>query len=655
MAEFRNNAAEFVYVRTYARWQEEKGRRETWPETVDRYLTFVSSHLGDKIPEKVYRKIKDYMLEFAVMPSMRAVRTAGGAAEKDNTCLYNCSFLNINRIDAFAECLYILMCGTGVGYSVEKEHVEKLPEVPPMTPDSLGTYVVEDSRAGWADSLKALISALYSGRDVDLDYSQLRKKGARLHTMGGRSSGPAPLIKLHEYIKDVFDKAQGRKLTNLECHDICCQIAEIVVVGGVRRSALISISDLDDEPLRHAKDWPFPVRRFMANNSAIYDTKPSAATFLKEWGSLAASGTGERGIFNRGSARSGLSAGRRNNTLIAGINPCAEINLRDMEFCNLSELVVRPDDDLDTLLDKVTTATWIGAIQSTFTHFPYLNPKWKENCVEERLLGVSVTGQMDNPELLSEAAWAAMKSRAIKTARHAARKLEINVPAAITCVKPSGNLSQLVDCSSGIHARYAPYYIRRYRIAATDPLFHMLRDQGLKLKPEVGQRRKDWRKAAKTEDPLARANICPIYRDGEEWSESEVNTWVAEFPVRSPNTATMREDMTAIEQLEWYKRVQSNWCEHNASMTVYVKDDEWIEVGNWVYKNWDVINGVSFLPYDGGKYELAPYEKIDRKTYNKMVESFPEIDYSMLGKYENEDNTIGQQELACTGDKCELT
>lgn len=649
MSQFRNDAAEFIYVRTYARWIDEENRRETWPETIDRYINFLYKHRGDNIPPKVLRKLREYMLEFGVMPSMRALWTAGPAAEADNTCMYNCSFRHIDSVEAFAECLYILMCGTGFGFSVREEDVAKLPPVATQMPSiGFGTHVVVDSRLGWANSVRVKLTALWAGQDIMMDYSQLRKKGARLKTMGGRSSGPEPLVILHQYMRELFAKAQGRQLTTVECHDLCCQIAEVVVVGGVRRSSEISLSDLDDEMMSHAKDRPFPIRRHMANNSAIYVEKPTAVEFLQEWSTLAASGTGERGIFNLGGGR--LAAPRRRDAdKIAGTNPCAEIMLRDCEFCNLSEVVVRTDDDLDSLLDKVTTATWLGVIQSTFTHFPNINPRWKMNCEEERLLGVSLTGQLDNPKILTPDALQALKARAIKTARHAAKIMGINMPAAVTCVKPSGTVSQLVDSASGIHPRYAQYYIRRYRISSTDPLLELLKDQGIKAVPEVGQRRRDWNAAAK-----GQVDVSTIYIEGQEWSPERVNTWVVEFPIKAPEGSILRKDMTAIQQLDWYKRIQENWCEHNASMTVYVKDEEWFEVGNWVYRNWDIVNGVSFLPYEGGSYELTPYEEIDESTYRELVNKFVKIDYSVLSKYELEDATSGSNTLACTGDKCEL-
>ena len=620
---FKNEVAEFIYKRTYSRWLDDENRREDWPETIERFISFIISERPD-IPDKTINKIRKYMTEFAVMPSMRFLWAAGPAAKFDNTCIYNCSFAKINCVESFAECLYILMCGTGFGFSIESEEVEKLPEIPVIKSGrALDTIPIFDSKAGWADSVKMLMNNLYDGQNIYFDYSQIRPEGARLNTMGGRASGPAPLVKLHDFIRETMHNAQGRKLTTLEAHDICNQIAEIVVVGGVRRSSQISLSDLNDEEMRHAKEWPFPIKRAMANNSAVFRKKPSAADFLIEWGALAKSGTGERGIFNLEAAQK-KAPSRRYAPLIQGTNPCGEIMLRDMEFCNLSEVVVREDDDLDTLLDKVETATWLGVIQSSFTYFPYLRKEWKKNCDVEALLGVSLTGQMDNPSVLTSEALKALKSRVLRISRKASGVLGTKMPAATTCVKPSGTVSQLVDSASGVHPRYSQYYIRRYRIAARDPLFKMLKDLGIKASPEVGQ-------DAKT-----------------------ASTWVLEFPVKAPDNCITRKDVTALDQLKHYKNLQHNWCEHNASMTVYVRDDEWFEVGNWVYQNWDIINGVSFLPYDGGKYELAPYEEIDVHSYERLIKTLPLINYTHLSKYENSDNTQGKAEYACVGDKCEI-
>jgi ribonucleoside-triphosphate reductase len=620
---FKNEVSEFIYKRTYSRWLEEENRREDWPETIERFINFIISE-RPQIPEKTVNKIRKYMLEFAVMPSMRFLWAAGPAAKADNTCIYNCSFAKINSIEAFAECLYVLMCGTGFGFSVESKEVIKLPEVPEIkSGQGITKVIIEDSKAGWADSVKTLMTSLYRGQNIYFDYSKIRLEGSRLMTMGGRASGPAPLVKLHDFIRETMHNAQGRKLTTLEAHDICNQIAEIVVVGGVRRSSQISLSDLDDKEMRHAKDWPFPIKRAMANNSAIFREKPSAADFLIEWGALAKSGTGERGLFNLSSAQA-KSPSRRYAPLIQGTNPCGEIMLRDMQFCNLSEVVIREADDLDTLLDKVETATWIGVIQSSFTHFPYLRKEWKKNCDVEALLGVSLTGQMDNPSVLTSEALAALKSRVLRISRKASAIMGTKMPAATTCVKPSGTVSQLVDSASGVHPRYSKYYIRRYRIAARDPLFTMMKEAGIKCNPENGQTIKD------------------------------ASTWVLEFPVKSPKGCITRKDVTALDQLKHYKNLQHNWCEHNASMTVYVRDDEWFEVGNWVYQNWEIINGVSFLPYSGGKYKLAPYEEIDHRTYERLIKTLPLINYALLSDYENQDNTQGKAEYACVGDKCEI-
>ncbi len=431
---FPNKASEFVYTRTYSRWLDDKNRRELWPETVDRYIEFITKHRGELIPPKVLKKIKENILNFNVMPSMRALWAAGPAAEFDNTCLYNCSFLNVDSIESFGEGLYVLMNGAGQGFSVENKYIEKLPSVPVFEQyNSVNSYLVEDTKAGWADSVTHLMRTLYKGEHINIDYSKLRPKGAKLKTMGGRSSGPEPLVILHKFIQEMFANAQGRKLTSLECHDIMNQIAESVVVGGVRRSSQVSLSDLNDELMRNAKNWPFPPRRSMANNSAMYYTKPNATEFLKEWANLASSGTGERGISNFSNHYSVPK--RRDKSLISGANPCFEILLRSKQFCNLSEIVIKKDDDLLSLLEKIETATWIGVIQSTFTYFPYLSKEWKKNCEEERLLGVSLTGQMDNPEILTEDVLKALKSKAIKVAKHAAQKMNINVCLINKCSK----------------------------------------------------------------------------------------------------------------------------------------------------------------------------------------------------------------------------
>jgi ribonucleoside-triphosphate reductase (thioredoxin) len=1016
---FKSAASEFVYYRTYSRWLDNKGRRENWPETVQRYIDFIKDKFGDVVPDKVLRKIQEKLMAFEVMPSMRFLWAAGGPAKADNATIYNCSFATIDNILAFSEALYILMCGCGYGFSVENKYTSQLPVVPEQILLSERIHIVEDSKNGWADSVKDLIGSLYSGQDIKIDYNNVRPAGSRLKTMGGRASGPGPLAQLHSFIREVLYQARGRKLTSIECHDILNEIATIVVVGGVRRSSEISLSDLDDELMRNSKSGNFPIRRYMANNSAVYHKKPDIVTFMKEWASLIASKSGERGIFNLEAAKR-MAPKRRNAELIVGTNPCAEIQLRSNEFCNLSEVVASEDDGIDTMLEKIETAVWMGVIQACFTDFPYLGDRWKKNCDEERLLGVSITGQMDAPHLFTEEALKAYKAKAIKIAKKASDVMGIPMPAAITCVKPSGcqtadtmvvtsdgifsleelgdihgpnwqehdinvaqeeglekstkffvngrslvkkinmysgvslistlnhqyrvlengdyiwktskdigvgsivpyrvggytggnyqklistecpyhnctaikqpqeldenfafllglyvgdgsnhkkgiriagdvnkqdsllrakkialdlfgiegiiyertkgqnadlylnsthllsflsannllkpdtynvdvpliirkspvsvvesfiegyieadgcytdrgivicttsekmaknlpivlraiskncsmrlmpptdsswgkkmryrititkgregnylmdrknksyyeqldklnlntlipdkvvsveyfeadtydievpktnafiansyvshnTVSQLVNSSSGLHRRMFKYQIRRYRISASDPLFKLIRDQGLPVSPENGQRKQDYVKAQrlydsienKTEAMNLAKNICQTF-DNEGWTADKVNTWVVSFPMAAPKNAMTVEDCSAMEQLEWYKKIQKNWCEHNASITVYVKPDEWLSVGDWVYKNWDIVNGISFLPEEDHIYEQAPNEKITKEEYDKMIKSFPKIDYSQLAKYEQEDNTEGAKSLACASGSCDI-
>jgi len=619
---FRNELSEFVFYRTYSRWIPSKKRRETWEETVTRYIKNTVLPLQTKLSKKIRHEIEKQILEMGVMPSMRAMWSAGYAMSYNNVASYNCSYLPIKDLFSFSELLYILMCGTGVGFSVENEYISQLPEVKLQTSDGAGVHVVQDSKEGWAESLRISLDNLFKGLDIEFDYTKVRLRGARLETMGGRASGPDPLISLHKFVKKIILGAQGRRLTSLECHDICCKIAEIVVVGGVRRSSLISFSDLEDELLMKAKNHPMPTIRYMSNNSAVFKFKPSSVTFLREWFNLAASGTGERGIYNI--SKLAEYAPRRKFTGQERSNPCGEILLRPYEFCNLSEVVIRSTDSFDDLINKVRVAVWIGAIQSTYTNFKYIRAEWKKNCEEERLLGVSLTGQLDNPKLLTEEKLEILKDYAIKTAKKASSSLGINLSTSITTGKPSGTVSQLVDAASGCHPRYARYYYRRVRISSTDPLFKMLRTQGVPCEPEVGQ------------------------------DKDNPDTWVATFPVKAPKNCITRDKMSAIEQLEWYKKIQNSWCEHNQSCTIYVNDHEWAEVGAYVFRNFDDIIGVSFLPYDGGHYQLAPYEEITEEEYEKARKAFPEIDYKQLSKYELEDSTTGAQALACSGDKCEI-
>ena len=633
--EFSNPAAEFTYVRTYSRWMQSRKRRETWAETIDRYITFLKKQVNGKVPDDIINNIRDMMLRQEVVGSMRALWAAGPALERESLTGYNCSFLIIDDIRAFSEMLYVLMCGTGAGFRVLKDDVDKLPVIPKEIRPPYKTWTVQDSREGWANSLLHLISALYRGQDVDMDYGLVRPSGARLKTMGGRASGPAPLRRLHDFVRDIFKKAAGRKLTPLECHDICNVIAEIVVVGGVRRSSQISLSDLHDNEMRDAKSGTYPFYRAMANNSAVYFEKPSEEVFWAEWKALVDSGTGERGIFNIGKARATAPA-RRLAYLIEGSNPCQEILLRSMGVCNLSEVIIRPHDTLTTLKRKVEAATWLGAIQATLTNFPYLRDQWKSNAEDERLLGVSLTGQLDAPHLMTKEVLSELKQVALFTAKEASEMLGINYPAAITCVKPSGTTSIVVDSSPGMHPRFAKFYIRRIRISGTDPLYYMLRDQGFHFTPEIGERPED------LDDPST-------------WDAKNVRTWVCGFPVKAPATALTRHDVTALDQLEHYKLLSTYWAEHSVSATIYVNPDEWAEVGLWVLDNWDTVNGLSFLGKSEHKYELAPFEEIDEEQYEKLLMETPKIDYTMLGHYEKEDNTTGAQELACVGGACEIT
>jgi ribonucleoside-diphosphate reductase alpha chain len=628
--------SEFVYLRTYARFLWDLGRRETYRETVERYCDWAFQN--PLIPGKVKNKTKEKMLNLEAMPSMRALWTAGGAADADNAVIYNCSFLNLDDQSAFGEALYLLMCGTGVGFSCEAKNVNKLPGVKHQKNAPVYQHTIRDSRGGWKSALDLGIDSWINGRDVYFDFSKLRAKGEPLYTMGGRSSGPEVLQDLMRFTRETILGAQGRFLTPLECHDIMCEIARIVVVGGTRRSALISLSDLNDDSLRQCKNFHLidkltdeeekarqrvkQIRRYGANNSAVYYEKPDIFTFLDEWVSLGRSGTGERGIANIYGARRN-SPKRRKSKLIEGLNPCAEVALRDREFCNLSEAIVRPDDDFESLRDKLTTATWLGVIQSTFTNFKHIPDKWKQNCEEERLCGVSITGQYDNPGLLTPEVLKLLKQHVINVTKKAAKILGINTPAAATSVKPSGTLSQVANCSAGLHPRWSPYYVRNIQIATTDPLFRLMRDQGA-------------------------PHFLLHGKDG--------NTAVISFPVASPKGAVTRADLSAMDQLKWYEKITSNYTEHSASCTIYVANNEWLEVANWVYDNFDRVNGLSFFPKENGnhKYDYLPFEEISEDDYHKRLESFPEIDFSKLPDYESIDNTTGAKELACAGGACEI-
>lgn len=646
---------ELVFYRTYSRWQDELGRRETWEEAVNRYYTYFEKKFGEKVPAKVFKKARKNTMEMGAMPSMRAFWTAGPALDASHVAGYNCCYLAMKDLRSPVELFYILMCGTGVGFSIEKQYIDQMPEVQRQLGNGAGIHVVQDSKEGWADSLAAGLTWWFSGLDIEFDYSLVRPRGARLKTMGGRASGPEPLRELHKFVRSVVLGAQGRKLKSIEWLDIGNKIAEVVVVGGVRRSSEITFSDLDDTDIRDAKDFSkgiWPVHRYMSNNSAVYHKTPDAVTFLKEWTALAASGSGERGIFN--ASNTTTMAPRRKSGHQLRCNPCGEILLRDSQFCNLTEVVVRKNDTFATLSDKVKSAVWLGAMQSCLTDFPYLRPEFKLNCEEERLLGVSLTGQMDNPDLLTAERLADLLDVALTEGEKACKCLGINMSVAVTTGKPSGTVSQLVDCASGAHPRFAEFYIRRVRISATDPLCRMLKAFGVPMSPENGQGPEKVAKKRKVLMDAYGQDAETVKMLIPDWSEKDVDTWVLRFPEKAPEGALTRKDVSAIDQLEWYKKVRLNWCEHNQSITVYVRDDEWVKVGAWVLENFEHLSGVSFLPYDGGEYEQAPYEEITKHVYNKLVDEFPEIDYSRLAAYEIEDNTTGAQTLACTAAGCEL-
>ena len=616
----------FIHKSRYAKYIEGKGR-ESWSETIDRYMKNVVGDLVDIITKK---ELEKSILDLGVMPSMRSLMTAGKAADRDNVCMYNCSYLAVDDVKAFDEAMFVLLCGTGVGFSVERQSVQKLPEVPELF-DSETNIVVKDSKEGWAKALRQLIALLYSGEIPTWDVSKVRPAGAALKTFGGRASGPAPLVDLFNFTIDVFKGAQNRKLSSIECHDIMCMIGQIVVVGGVRRSAMISLSNLSDDRMRHAKSgswWENDPQRALANNSVSYTEKPDSLSFMREWMSLVESGSGERGIFNRQASKvQALKNGRRDADREFGTNPCSEIILRPAQFCNLTEVVVRATDSIDTLSEKVRLATILGTIQSTYTKFPYLRKVWKDDTEQERLLGVSLTGVMDNPLMTLknkglEKTLAHLKQVAVDTNAEWADRLGIPVSTAITCNKPSGTVSQLVDSSSGIHARHSKYYIRTVRGDNKDPLTQFMIDQGIPNEPE----------AFKPDQ-----------------------TTVFSFPMKAPTNAVVTADMSAIEQLEMWLAYQRHWCEHKPSVTINVKGDEWFEVGAFVYKHFDEMSGVSFLPFNEHTYQQAPYQECDKTGYLKMLGQMPNrIDWSKVSEYESEDNTSGSQTLACSGDSCEL-
>lgn len=641
---FAGNAlGEFVYMRTYAKWIPEEGRRETWVETVDRYVNFMKENLGKKLTEKEYSEVRTAILKQEVMPSMRLMQFAGEPARRCNTCGYNCTFTAPTKLEDFAEIMYLSMQGCGVGFAVESQNIEQLPQIMKQNGQKLPTHTIADSKEGWCDALTLGLKTWYAGKDIDFNFSLIRPAGARLKTMGGKASGPDPLRSLLSFAREKVFARQGRRLRTIDAHDIICKIGECVVAGGVRRTAMISLSDLDDVEMRDAKQGQFyttNLQRSIANNSAVYEFQPTNAELMDEWVALMKSGTGERGIFNRGSLSKTLPKRRLEYFKKAGFvgsdgvvrgsigsNPCGEIILQSKQFCNLSEVIARFDDTEASLVRKARLAVLLGTYQATLTDFKYISKEWTDHCRAERLLGVSITGQWDSPAARRPEVMRKVRAMAIKTNKTYAKRFGIVQGMAVTAVKPSGTVSQTFNCASGIHARHAPYYIRRIRISATDSLFKLARDHGIPYHPETGQ------------------------------TLENANTYVLEFPVKAPDISKevrFKDDLSALDQLEYWKRVKVNYTEHNPSSTISVGEDEWIGVVDWLQKNWDIIGGLSFLPRSNYVYQLAPYEAITKEEYERRMKEFPQIDYSKLIAYERQDETEMKRELACMGGACEI-
>lgn len=625
---------QYIHISRYSRWRDDLGRRETWPETVQRYVDFFDKRTEHKFTDVLQGKVKEAILNLEVMPSMRALMTAGEALDRENLAGFNCSYLAINTKRSFAEALYILMCGTGVGFSCERQEVTKLPAVPDELLNTDDTIVVADSKEGWAKAYHALLGHLWNGDIPKIDYSKVRPAGARLKIFGGRASGPDPLKRLFKFTIDTFQRAKGRKLNSIEVHDLMCMIGEIVVVGGVRRSALISLSNLSDQRMRDAKAgqwWNDNPQRGLANNSVAYTEKPSAEIFMEEWLSLVKSKSGERGIFNRVAASNQAARwGRRSKDYAYGCNPCSEIILRDKQLCNLSEVIVREDDTLETLLKKVEVATILGTLQATLTDFKFVSEAWARNTADEALLGVSLTGIMDNPLMAGAEGFDqltitlnAMRDHARRINEQWAKGLGIKPSAAITCVKPSGTVSQLCNTASGIHARHNRNYIRTVRVDKKDPLYQFMKDKGFV-----------------TEDDVMRPD----------------STAVVSFAMSAPDGAVTRDQVTALQALELWLLYQREWCEHKPSVTVTVRDEEWIAVGAWVYEYFDEVSGISFLPHTDHTYQQAPYQDMTPEEFAlwQKEHPVPEVDWRELAEYEKTDNTVAMQTLACTSGACEL-
>ena len=637
---FVSSYEEFIFYRTYSKWQDALGRRETWIETIDRFMAYMKKNLGDKMSQKDYSEVKEAILKQEVCPSMRLLWSAGEACDKTNVWAYNCSYVAPSAWQDLGEIMYILMCGAGLGFSVESETVQKFPQIKRQTGKKLATHVVEDSKEGWADAFVLGCKTWADGYDIDFDFSKIRPSGSRLKVAGGRASGPQPLIDLINFAKKKILSRQAKRLTNLDLHDIICQIGLIVVAGGVRRSALISLSDIDDESMRKSKQGQFWIdngQRSMANNSAVYSQKPGASEFLNEWIELIKSGTGERGIFNRGGLMTQLPKRRIDNWEKAGIiddqnvivglpgsNPCGEITLQSKQFCNLTSIVVRPGDNAEDLKRKVRLSTILGTYQATLTNFGYLSKEWKENCEAEALLGVSITGYYDNKTIRTEKVLTELREESIKVNKEYAKKFDINSSTCITTIKPHGNSGQLLYVGSGMHPWYAKYYIRRVRISTNDPLYQLIKDQGVPFKAEVG------------------------------YSTANSTVAVVEFPIKAPEGAVTRDQVSAIDLLNEWKKLKINYIEHNPSVTIYVGNDEWIKVANFIYENWDIVGGLSFLPRSEHVYQLAPYEEISKEEYEKRVKEIKHIDFSKLIYYEQEDNTMGAKEFACVSGVCSI-
>jgi ribonucleoside-triphosphate reductase len=626
---FTSSYQEFIFYQFYARWREDLGRRETWVEAIDRFMKYMRERLGKKLTKAEYDEVRQAILVRDICPSMRLLWSAGEACRATNVCAYNCAYIAPTNWRDLSEIMYVSMCGAGCGFAVEPENVEQFPQIKKQTGKTKPAIVVQDSKEGWCEAYASACDTWASGYDVEIDYSQLRPAGARLITMGGRSSGPAPLRDLMNFTRNKMLSRQGRRLNTLDLHDIICQIGLIVVAGGVRRSALISLSALDDLAMRDSKKgafWQTEGQRSMANNSAVYEAKPTAAEFLEEWTALVTSGTGERGIFNRGGLESQVPTRRWQaikDVSQVGVNPCGEIYLRPKQFCNLTSIVVRPDDDMKNLQRKMRLAALVGTYQATLLDFGYLDKKWRDNCEEEQLLGVSITGYYDNEIVRNDANLDSLREEAVKANKVYAAKLGVNESTAITCVKPHGNSGQLLGVGSGMHPWYAKYYIRRVRISVNDPLLQLAKDQGVPMFPEVG------------------------------YSTATATTMVLEFPIKAPDGAIVAEDVSALTMLEEWKRLKIHFTEHNPSVTIYVGDDEWLSVANFVYDNWEIVGGLSFLPRNDHVYQLAPYEEITEDEYEKRAAALGSLDFSKLVVYEQQDQTTGAKELACVAGVCE--